>query len=120
MDAHGRLLVADRGNMRIQVLDQEGGFIEEWKQFSRPSGIALRDGMIYVADSESNGFPDAMHPGWKRGIRVGSLQTQKVLYFIPDTLDLRPTSAAEGLAVDKHGDIYGAEVGPRQLVKHVK
>jgi hypothetical protein len=25
-----------------------------------------------------------------------------------------------GLAVDKHGNIYGAEVGPRQLAKHVK
>src|SRR5262249_8598294 len=120
MDAQGHLLVADRGNMRIQVLDQSGRFIEEWKQFSRPSGIAIRDGMIYVADSESNGFPDAMHSVWKRGIRVGSLTSKEVLYFIPDALDLSPTSAAEGLAVDKHGNIHGAEVGPRQLVKHVK
>jgi hypothetical protein len=61
------LLVADRGNMRIQILDQDGGFIAQWKQFSRPSGIALRDGMIYVTDSESNGFPDAMHPGGNAG-----------------------------------------------------
>jgi hypothetical protein len=43
-----------------------------------------------------------------------------VLNLIPDTADLKPTSAAEGLAVDQHGNIYGAEVGPRQLVKHVK
>ena len=120
MDEQGRLWVADRGNMRIQILDQDGRFIKEWKQFSRPSGIAIRDGMIYVTDSESNGFPDAMHPGWKRGIRVGRYTDGEVLYFIPDILDLKPTSAAEGLAVDKHGNMYGAEVGPRQLVKHVK
>jgi DNA-binding beta-propeller fold protein YncE len=118
LDTQGRLFVADRGNMRIQILDQDGRFIAEWKQFSRPSGIAIRDGMIYVTDSESNGFPDAVHPGWLRGIRIGKLEDGKPLYLIPDTLDLKPTSAAEGLAVDKHGNIYGAEVGPRQLVKH--
>ena len=120
MDARGRLWVADRGNMRIQILDQDGTFIDEWKQFSRPSGISIRGDMIYVTDSESNGFPDAAHPGWKRGIRVGKLADGEVLYLIPDTADLKPTSAAEGLAVDQHGNIYGAEVGPRQLVKHVK
>jgi len=46
-----------------------GTYIAEWKQFSRPSGIALRSGLVYVADSESNGV--APNPGWKRGIRVG-------------------------------------------------
>jgi DNA-binding beta-propeller fold protein YncE len=120
LDPQGRLWVADRGNMRIQILDQNGTFVDEWMQFSRPSGIAIRNGRVYVTDSESNGFPDAMHPGWKRGVRIGKLTDGVVQYLIPDTLDLKPTSAAEGLAVDNHGNIYGAEVGPRQLVKHVK
>jgi len=120
MDAQGRLFVADRGNMRIQILTHDGAFIAEWKQFSRPSGIAIRDEMIYVADSESNGMPVATHPGWKRGIRIGSLQDGRVQYRIPDPLELEGTSAAEGLAVDANGDVYGAEVGPRQLVKHRK
>ena len=118
MDAQGRLFVADRGNMRIQILDQDGGFIGEWKQFSRPSGIYLRDDLIYVADSESNGV--APHPGWQRGIRIGSLKDGKVLYRIPDPLEMKGTSAAEGVAVDAKGNVYGAEVGPRQLVKHLK
>src|SRR6266850_2175265 len=99
MDAQGRLFVADRGNHRIQVLDQDGAFIAQWKQFGRPSGIALRDGLVYVADSESNGV--ASNPGGKRGIRVGELATGKVLYRIPDPLELvGTTSAAEGVAVD--------------------
>jgi hypothetical protein len=50
LDSEGRLFVADRGNMRIQILGQDGAFIAQWTQFGRPSG-ALRDGMIYVADS---------------------------------------------------------------------
>jgi DNA-binding beta-propeller fold protein YncE len=120
IDAQGRLFVADRGNMRIQILDQEGRFIDEWLQFSRPSGVYLRDGMIYVADSESNGLVFAAHPGWKRGIRIGNLNDGKVLYRIPDPLEMEGTSAAEGLAVDARGNVYGGEVGPRQLVKHAK
>src|SRR5262249_50000752 len=38
MDSQGRLFVADRGNMRIQIFDQEGKFLDEWRQFSRLSG----------------------------------------------------------------------------------
>jgi DNA-binding beta-propeller fold protein YncE len=120
MDSQGRLFVADRGNMRIQIFDRDGTFIAEWKQFSRPSGVYIRDDMIYVADSESNGFPSATHPGWKRGIRIGSLKDGNVLYRIPDPLEMKGTSAAEGIAVDMKGNVYGGEVGPRQLAKHVK
>ena len=117
MDSQGRLFVADRGNMRIQILDQDGAFIAQWKQFGRPSGVTLRNDFIYVADSESNGV--APHPGWKRGIRIGSLKDGKVLYRIPDPLEMKGTSAAEGVAVDAKGNVYGGEVGPRQLVKHI-
>jgi sugar lactone lactonase YvrE len=116
IDDKDRLWVADRGNHRIQILDLDGKYIAEWKQFGRPSGIALRDGRIYVADSESNGV--APNPGWKRGIRVGELPGGRLLYRIPDPLELKGTSAAEGLAVDAQGNVFGGEVGPRQLVKH--
>ena len=46
IDPQGRLLVADRGNMRIQILDQDGKFIDEWKQFSRPSRRNLNTGWL--------------------------------------------------------------------------
>src|SRR5207247_6479933 len=76
MDSRGRLFVGDRGNNRIQILDQEGRFLEEWKQFSRPSGIYIdKNDVIYVADSESN---RKTNPGGKRGIRVGSAKDGKV------------------------------------------
>lgn len=118
MDPEGRLFVADRGNMRVQILDQEGKYLGEWKQFSRPSGVYIRNDLIYVADSESNGV--APHPGWKRGIRIGTIQDGKVLYRIPDPLELKGTSAAEGIAVDAKGNVYGGEVGSRRVAKHVK
>jgi hypothetical protein len=30
------------------------------------------------------------------------------------------TSAAEGVAADARGNIYGAEVGPKRLMKYIK
>jgi len=118
MDAKGRLFVADRGNNRVQIVDQDGGFIAQWRHFGRPSGVVIRNNLIYVADSESNN--PGRNPGWLRGIRIGTLNDGKVTHRIPDPQELRGTSAAEGIAVDAQGNVYGAEVGPRQLVKHVR
>ena len=119
-DSKGRLFVADRNNNRIQIFDQEGNFIEQWTQFSRPSGIFIdaKDN-IYVADSESNSV--RRHPGWKRGIRIGHISDGYVTAFIPDPVEnAKGTSAAEGVAADSLGNIYGAEVGPKALKKYVK
>lgn len=121
MDSKGRLFVGDRSNNRIQILDQDGNYISEWTQFSRPSGIAIdRDDNIYVADSES-GKVNPGHGAWKRGIRIGSARDGAVRWLIPDPQqNPANTSAAEGVAVDRAGNIYGAEVGPRALKKYVR
>jgi sugar lactone lactonase YvrE len=120
MDSKGRLFVGDRNNNRIQIFDQDGTFLEEWRQFSRPSGIYIdKKDTIYVADSESESV-SRNHDGWKRGIRVGSAKDGSVKYFIPDPVEKAPsTSAAEGVAADSQGNIYGAEVGPRRLMKYI-
>jgi sugar lactone lactonase YvrE len=125
MDSRGRLFVGDRNNNRIQILDQNGTFIAEWKQFSRPSGLYIdRNDTLYVADSESESVA-SNHNGWKRGIRVGSAKDGSLKYFIPDPdtrarPDFTGTSAAEGVAADPQGNIYGAEVGPKRVMKYAK
>jgi hypothetical protein len=73
---------------------------------------------------------DRTRPEWKRGIRIGSARTGELAAFIPDPVEnsVSPegqripsnTSAAEGVAVDSKGVIYGAEVGPRALKRYVK
>jgi sugar lactone lactonase YvrE len=143
-DSKGRLFVADRSNNRIQILDPETfKTLDTWYQFSRLSGIFIdtRTDTLYGADSES-GSVNPPHHMWKRGMRVGSARDGKVMYFIPDpshngltyeTIDgkivpkmadgSKPPSgtlAAEGVAVDRDGIIYGAEVGPRKLQRYVK
>jgi sugar lactone lactonase YvrE len=121
MDSRGRLFVGDRGNNRIKIFDQDGKLLDTWYQFSRPSGIYIdANDNIYVADSES-GSVAKDRTGWKRGIRVGSARDGSVRAFIPDPAASPPsTSAAEGVAVDANGVIYGAEVGPRALKRYVK
>lgn len=121
MDSRGRLFVGDRSNNRIVILSQDGEWLAEWTQFSRPSGIYIdKDDTIYVTDSES-GSVSPPHGAWKRGIRIGSARDGTVTAFIPDPNEAATnTSAAEGVAVDAKGNIYGAEVGPRRLQRYVK
>ena len=120
-DSRGRLFVGDRGNNRIVILDQKGSVLDMWPQFSRPSGVYIdRRDTLYVADSESESV-SRNHDGWKRGIRIGSAKDGNVIAFIPDPVEkATTTSAAEGVAVDRAGNVYGAEVGPRALKKYVR
>jgi sugar lactone lactonase YvrE len=123
MDSRGRLIVGSRSCNCVQVFDQNGKFIEQWTQFSRPSGVFVdKDDNLYVADSESGPSNNTTHPGgWQRGIRVGSVKDGKVRYFIPDPDLLHTgTSSAEGVAVDAKGNIYGAEVGQMDVKKYVR
>ena len=121
MDSQGRLFVGDRGNNRIQILDQDGKFLEDWKQFGRPSGLFIdRNDILYVTDSESG---DTRNPDVKRGIRIGSARDGKVTAFIPDPWSAEPrpaTTAPEGVAVDAAGNIIGVEVTETDVKLYVK
>ncbi len=120
MDSRGRLFVADRGNRRIQIFDQEGKHLETWYQFSRISGLYLDAAdTLYAIDSESD---DNYNPGWRKGLRVGTAKTGEVWYFVPEHVSKRASgmggygSMGEGVAVDAQGNVYGGEVGPIQGV----
>jgi sugar lactone lactonase YvrE len=111
IDSQNRLIVGDRGNNRLQIFELDGTYIGELKQFSRPSGIYITDDdMIYVADSESQ-FDDTRNPGWRTGIRVGSLRDGIVDQLILGEVDAYADgSNPEGVAVDAMGNVFGAVV----------
>ena len=120
-DSRGRLFVGNRDNNRIDIFDQEGNLLDVWYQFSRPAGIHIDQATdtIYVADSESRSTSEA-HQDWTRGIRVGSARDGSVKYLIPDPDNPeKGTSAAEGVTADKDGVIYGAEVGPKRMMRYI-
>lgn len=110
-DSRGRLFVADRGNHRIQIFDQDGNYLDSYYQFSRISGLFITDDdMLYAIDSETS---ERNHPGWSTGIRIGSVNADVVTAFIPGhAYQDRPwNTAGEGVAVDRDGNVYAAE-GP--------
>jgi sugar lactone lactonase YvrE len=123
MDSRGRLFVGDRENNRIQIFDQDGKYLDEWRQFGRPSGIFIaKDDTMYVTDSES-GHDSGFHelPGIRKGIRIGSAKDGKVVAFIEDSESTSPDhSGAEGVGVDAQGNVYGAVVRRQMLERHVK
>ena len=122
MDSQGRLYVGDRANSRIQIFDQEGKLLEIWRHFGHPSGLYIdANDILYSADSESN---PPRNPGFKRGVRIGSVKDGKVTAFIPYTdmqhIDEGGTHGVEGVVADASGTVYGGEVSETDLKKYVK
>jgi len=63
LDADGRVYVADRGNARIQIFNQTGQFIEEWKGafLGRPWAVRINaSGEVFVVDGgdQAEFWPD--------------------------------------------------------------
>src|SRR5262249_20842924 len=123
MDSRGRLFVGDRENNRIQIFDQDGTYLDEGRQFGRPSGISItKDDTIDVTDSESAPATGAHKlPGTQRGIRMGSAKDGKVIACIEDSESPAPEHAgAEGIGVDAKGIVYGGVVRRQMLERHLR
>ena len=73
IDSQGRVFVADRGNARIQIFDETGQFMEEWKDPSlgRPWAVRIASaGHIFIVDGgDQNEF-------WPDRARVLKLDSQ--------------------------------------------
>ena len=112
LDGKGRLYVADRANNRIQIFTQDGKLITEWRQFGRPSGFYIAGDRLYAIDADST---EAIHPGWKKGVWIGSISKALPDAFVPDD------QAGEGVVVAPNGNMYGAvNVVPRGITRYVK
>lgn len=98
MDSQGRLFVGDRDNYRIQIFDQNGRSIDEWRQFGRPSGINIdANDNLYVASQNTKVNPDMV-----RGLYIGSARDGSVKAIIPNF-------NAESIAADRNGAIYSGQ-----------
>ena len=116
MDSSGRLFVGDRSNDRIQVFDQDGKILAEWRQFGRPSGLYIdRNDILYVADSQSG---EKFNAPFRQGIQIGSVKDGKVTAFITEE-EPKP-NMPEGVAADKDGNVFGGFTNKQTLKKFVK
>lgn len=116
-DSQGRLWVADRGNHRIEIFDQDGNYLDSRYTHGRISGFFITDDdMLYSIDSESTMIS---HPNWRTGVRIGPISEDVITGYIPPWSSEAPNriysgSAGEGIAVDADGNVYAAE-GPASL-----
>jgi len=125
MDSQGRLFVANRGNSKISIFDQDGKWLADWTQFGKPSGLAIdKNDTLYAGDSESDVTEGN---AYIRGVHVGSAKTGKVTAFLPDPWQnpspMMPgpiTSGSEGVAAAADGTLYTSQVLPAALVKYAK
>ena len=115
-DAKGRLWVADRGNHRLEIFDQEGTYLESRYMFGRISGMFIKGDTMYAIDSESGPLN---HVGWRNGVRIGHIDEDRITAFIGgferEDRGYQGT-AGEGVAVDADGNVYAAE-GPNSLTQ---
>ena len=115
-DSKGRLWVADRGNHRLEIFDQEGKYLESRYMYGRISGIFIKGNTVYAIDSESGPLN---HVNWRNGVRIGPLDEDRITAFIPpfEREDrVYQGTAGEGVAVDADGNVYAAE-GPNSLTQ---
>ena len=95
MDSQGRLFVADRENLRIQIFDQDGRYIEEWSQFGRVSGLSIGvDDILYAAAQNEEAIPSI-----DTGIYMASATDGAIIGFVPNIY-------SESVVADRNGAIY--------------
>jgi len=117
-DSEGRLFIGDRRNHRLTIFTQEGEFLQQWTHLGAPSGLFIDENdVLFALDTQSGPQPDWVaarndrDPSVGRGIWVADATTGEIRDFIP--------SDAEFVAVDRLGNVYGAEIQNRNLVRWV-
>lgn len=100
LDSQGRLFVADRGNRRLQVFDQDGKVLDVWTQFGTPSGIWIdKQDTLYIAVAGAGG-----------GVRVVDAKTGQLTGRIDGI-------SPEVAIADAKGNVYAGLVAGQELMK---
>jgi DNA-binding beta-propeller fold protein YncE len=99
VDKQGRVYVGDRENYRMQIFDENGKFLKEWKHVGSPWGVFITDDQsLYMCDGHNNRILKLN----LEGNILGSLGSAGRL---PGQLDY-----AHHLSVGRSGAIYVAEI----------
>jgi DNA-binding beta-propeller fold protein YncE len=129
LDSRGRLFVADRNNARVQVFDQAGRFLDEWRELLVPWHIVITErDEVYVCGSSTMRWPKLPIPGLIVGIPP---KDQLIMVFAPDGRLTRLCTFPKGqrsgeldwlhaLAVDRRGNLYLGDIQGKRAQKFLK
>jgi peptidylamidoglycolate lyase len=118
VDASGRVLVADRGNSRVQVFDAAGGFLAEWRSpdLGRPYAIAVSaNGTALVAD----GGDQPTQPPDRSGVAVLDRDGKVLSRFGQFGNYDGQFRLAHGIAVGSDEAVYVVDVRGQRIQKFV-
>ena len=110
LDSQGNVYVADRGNARLQIFDETGQFIREWKDASLGRPWAVRfdaSGNVFVVDGgDQNEF-------WPDRARILKLDTKGNPIASFGSYGKAPGQFIwpHAIAIGSDGALYVAEVG---------
>jgi sugar lactone lactonase YvrE len=129
IDSQGRLYVADRNNVRVQVFEQSGRFIAEWKDIVTPWMITILPGdQIWICGASPE------HWG-ERSILGLPPKDQLVMRFTPDgrlhQLWTFPKGEDDkekpgelnwvhGIGVDSRGSLYLGDINGKRAQKFIR
>lgn len=130
LDSRGRLYVADRNNVRVQVFDREGTFLAEWRDKLVPWGLwVTKDDEIWACGSS----PMFWRP--EDAVLGCPPKDQVFMKFDPDGRLLQHWTVPKGLdaherpgdcnwvhalAVDSKGNLYAGDIIGKRAQKFVR
>lgn len=105
LDGDKRVVVGDRENLRVQLFDQAGEFLEQWKDTGAPYGLYIYKDRVYLAD------------GRKGTIRVLDTKGKLLARWEPGA-DKGETP--HWISVDSKGAVYVSWVSGKKVQKWVQ
>jgi sugar lactone lactonase YvrE len=105
MDSKGRLYVADRTNKRVEIFDQDGGYVSQMTNAGQPYGLFMtKEDVLYVVDGSQG----------NDNLTIVDTKNQEILGRVGGL------AGPHMLSVDANGNIYVAEVRGASIKKFVK
>ena len=106
VDKNGRVYVCDRENNRIQIFDDQGGYLEQWTDVVMPGDLWFVGDVVYVVEQ-----------GVEGGVSIWNLDGELITRWRgSDTDEGRTVQSGHGICVDSQGSIYVTELPPRECV----
>lgn len=129
-DSQGRLYVADRSNVRIQVFDKQGRFLAEWRHLLVPWGLWISpkeeiwacgsSPMIWEPAPALLGCP----PKNQLFMRLDTTGRVQQLWTLPKGEDGKEKPGEvnwlHGIALDSQGNLYACDIMGKRVQKFVR
>lgn len=134
IDSNGRLYIADRNNVRVQVYSQGGELLDSWKNLLVPWGfwVSGQDDIWICGSSPTGWKTDPKYPTAPLGcpprdqlfMRFNTDGKLQQLWTIPKAEDGQEQPGnlnwVHGIALDSKGNIYAGDIIGKRVQKFVR